>query len=141
MGKLVKKWPVRTSWYSKIMMDTERNIFIPDIADKYAYGYESESQYEVWKSIGYFYGNDVMLKKTVGTTEIQLYFTNYSELQIWVKGNEYTINSFVSDFEIAEQSIRESGWLLLAKDVYNRTGCFAYLEKNYLQKIENILNL
>lgn len=131
----------QNSWYSKIMMDTERNRFIPAIAEKYAYGYDSEPQYEVWKTIGYFNCNDVMLKKTIGTTEIHLYFTNYSELQIWVKGNEYTINSFVEDFEIAEPFYSENGWLLLAKDNYNRTGCFDYLEKEYLQKIENILNL
>lgn len=131
----------KNSWYSKIMMDTERNRFIPLIANNYAYCYDSEAQYELWKQIGYFNSNDVMLKKTAGTSEIHLFFTNYSELQIWVKGDEFRMKTFVDDFHVEEPVYDGNGWLMLAKDTYNRVNCYDYLEKTYIKKIENVLNL
>lgn len=131
----------KSSWYSKIMLDTNRNKFVPDIIDNYGYHNDSEAQYEVWKQTGYFNGNDITLEKAIGSTEIMLWFTNYSELQIFVKGNESVINSFKDEFNIEEPTFSENGWLILGKDYYNQPDYYSRLKKEYLQKIEDVLNL
>ena len=131
----------RNSWYSKIMMDTERNKFVPLIIEYFGYFNESEAQMKVWEDTGYFNGNDILLKKTVDTTEIHLFFTNYSELQISVKANDHIAKCLCEELGIETVPASENGWFLLAKDNYNRVGCYNYLSKSYLQKIENVLNL
>ena len=130
----------RNSWYSKLMMDTERNKFVNEIAQKYSYDYNWEEQYNVWKEIGYYNGNDVMLKKTVGGTEIHLVFDNYSEMRLWVKASERIQNDFIYEFGI-ETPERDGDWLLLARDKYNRANCLEYLEKTYLKKLESVLDM
>ncbi len=130
----------KNSQYSKLMMDTERNKFINEIAQKYSYVYNWPEQYEVWKQIGYYNSNDVMIKKNVGSTEIHLVFDNFSEMRIWVKSNEHLQTVFVQEFNI-EEPMMEGDWLLLAKDKYDRQNCLDYLEKTYLKKIESILDL
>ena len=130
----------RSSQYTKIMMDTERNKFIDEIVQKYSYAYDWLEQYEVWKKIGYYYANDVTIKKNVGTTEIQLVFTNFSELRIRAKANEHLLSVFQQEFGIEEPTV-DGDWLNIAKDKYDRQNCLAYLEKTYLRKIEDILDL
>lgn len=130
----------RSSWYSKLMMDTERNSFIDIIAQKYSYAYNWPEQYDVWKEIGYYNGNDVMLKKTVGNTEIHLIFDNYSEMRLLVKTSERIENDFIEEFGI-ETPERDGDWLLIARDKYNRVNCFNYLDNTYLKKLESILDL
>lgn len=130
----------KNSQYSKLMMDTERNKFINEIAQKYSYVYNWPEQYEVWKQIGYYNSNDVMIKKNVGSTEIHLVFDNFSEMRIWVKSNEHLQSVFVQEFDI-EEPMMEGDWLLIAKDKYDRQNCLDYLEKTYLKKIESILDL
>ncbi|MCI2108870.1 MAG: DUF262 domain-containing protein [Bacteroidales bacterium] len=128
------------SWYSKLMMDTERNKFIDEIAQKYSYTYNWPEQYEVWKEIGYYNCNDVMIKKTVGATELHLVFDNFSEMRLWVKTNEHLQSAFKDEFGI-ETPEMDGEWLLLARDKYNRQNCFDYLEKTYLRKVENVLDM
>ena len=130
----------RSSWYAKLMMDTERNNFIDVIAQKYSYAYNWTEQYDVWKEIGYYNGNDVMLKKTVGNTEIHLIFDNYSEMRLLVKTSERIENDFIEVFCI-ETPERDGDWLLLARDKYNRANCLEYLEKTYLKKLEGVLDM
>ena len=131
----------KSSWFNKIMIDTDRNKFIPQIIESYGYQNNSEPQMEVWKQTGYYNGNDVTLEKVVGTTEVHLYFTNYSELQVWVKGNEYIMNSFIDEFNITEPTYGEKGWLLVATDSYSQPNYYDILKKTLLIKIENVLNL
>ena len=122
------------------MMDTERNKFIDEIVQKYSYTYNWPDQYEVWKKIGYYFASDVIIKKNVGSTEIQLVFDNFSELRIWSKANEHLQSMFIQEFGI-EEPVYEGDWLLVAKDKYDKQNCLAYLEKTYLRQIEDILDL
>ena len=130
----------KNSQYTKIMMDTERNKFIDEIVQKYSYSYDWPDQYEVWKKIGYYYANSVIIKKNVGSTEIHLVFDIFSEMRVWAKCNEHLQGVFMQEFSIDESFI-ENDWLLIAKDKYDRHNCLEYLEKTYLKKIEDILDL
>lgn len=130
----------KNSQYTRIMMDTERNKFIDEIVQKYSYTYNWQEQYEVWKKIGYYFASDVTIKKTVGSTEVQIVFDNFSTMRIWAKCNDYLKSAFIDNFNIETPSY-EGDWLLIKEDKYNIQNCFAYLEKTYLKKIEEILDL
>ena len=84
--------------------------------------------------------HDVMLKKTVGGTEIHLVFDNYSEMRLWVKASERIQNDLIYEFGL-ETPERDGDWLLVARDKYNRTNCLAYLDKTYLKKLESVLDM
>jgi hypothetical protein len=130
----------KNSQYTRIMMDTERNKFIDEIVQKYSYSYNWPEQYEVWKKIGYYFASEVIIKKNVGSTEIHLVFDNFSELRVWSKSNEHLQSVFVQEFGI-DEPVFEGDWLLIAKDKYDRTNCLNYLEKTFLRKIEDILDM
>ena len=130
----------KNSQYMRIMMDTERNKFIDEIVQKYSYTYNWQEQYEVWKKIGYYFASDVKIKKIVSSTEIQIVFDNFSTMRIWAKCNDYLRSAFIDNFSIEAPSY-DGDWLLIKEDKYNMQNCFAYLEKTYLRKIEDILDL
>lgn len=54
--------------------------------------------------------------------------------------NDYLRSAFIDNFNIETPSY-EGDWLLIKEDKYNIQNCFAYLEKTYLKKIEEILDL
>ena len=131
----------KNSWTYKIMMDTERNRFVPMISDKYGYKNDNSFQVDVWKNTGFFNGNEIELKKNVDTTEIIIVFSNFSEMLIKVRANDSIANSLREEFELEELPVADDGWRQLAKDTYNKKDFFNYLEKTYLKKIENVLDI
>ena len=111
-----------------------------EIVQKYSYTYNWQDQYEVWRKIGYYYASEVVIKKIVGSTEIQIVFDNFSTMRIWAKCNDYLKSAFIDNFNIENPSY-DGDWLLIKEDKYNIQNCFTYLEKEYLKKIEDILDL
>ena len=125
----------------KVMLDTDRNSFIPEIVNKFYYKYSDESQKAFWETTRYYYGNDVILVKVTPEADITITFTTESKFSISAKPKSaFRKGCFITNFNIDEEHIKEGQIPLAENEKYNIPDAYNTIKTKYLDKIESTLN-
>ena len=123
----------------KVMLDTNRNIFVEDIIDKYYYTYEDQSQREFWKKTHLYYGNELRIHKDTPKAEISIQFGDYSTYYIFIRPKGVLIKElFLSHFG-KQESDYKYGFIMLS-DNYSGDDAYDEICSKYLNPIDRILD-
>ena len=130
------------SWSTKVMLDTEREKFIPEIVENYKYVYMDPDQNDMFESTGFYFGNEVALAKRVSSTEVHIVFGNYSTFTVSVKPSPALKNDFKDVFfaDGTEPLVDENGFMRLGEGNYMKHNVYDEIVKTYIEKIEDVLN-
>lgn len=125
----------------KVMLDTDRNRFVPDIVNNFYYKYVDDNQKLFWDSTKYYFGNELVLYKHTTEADITINFTTESCLYIDVKPtSEYRKTIFLEKFNMPADSIVD-GQLRIADGFnYGVTDAYNEIKRLYLDVIEAVLN-
>ena len=125
----------------KVMLDTERNRFVPEIIDKYYYRYKDNSQEAFWKNTQYYYGNELMIYKHTDEADIIITFSTESNYYIDVRpASAFRKARFLARFELNESNVLDGQIRIVEKGNYNIQNAYSDIKTRYLDPIEEVLN-
>lgn len=131
----------RYSSIYKVMLDTDRNRFVPEIIDKYYYQYQDEGQKNFWNNTQYYYGNELIIVKQTSEAEVTITFTTESRYIIDVRpGSVYKKQKFLDRFGVDENSITDGLIRIVDNGRYDTPNAYQDIKTNYLDIIEEVIN-
>lgn len=125
----------------KVMLDTERNRFVPDIISQYYYQYQDEGQKSFWDSTHYYYGNDLVIEKQTSEADITITFTTESRYLIDVHpASTYKKTRFLERFGLGEDRFIDGQIRIVDDGKYNIPNVYYDIKTRYLDIIEDVIN-
>lgn len=126
---------------NKVMLDTNRNRFVPDIISNYYFKYMDSKQESFWNDTRYYYGNDLELIKETEEAEVRIIFTTESRYIIKVKPNgQFKKKSFLERFNLEENQINDGYITIVDNGKYNSPTAYDEITTNYLDVIQSIID-
>ena len=125
----------------KVMLDTDRNRFVPDIIDRYYYQYQDEKQRDFWNKTHYYFGNDLIIVKHTSEADITITFTTESRFVIDVRpSSTYKKTKFLERFGLDEERFVDGQIRVAENGNYNIPAAFDTIKTDYLDVIEEVIN-
>lgn len=125
----------------KVMLDTERNRFVPDIISQYYYQYQDDGQRFFWDSTHYYYGNELVIVKHTSEADITIIFTTESRYLIDVHpASTYKKTRFLERFGLEENRFIDGQIRIVDDGRYNIPNAYNDISFRYLDVIEEIIN-
>ena len=125
----------------KVMLDTQRNIFVPDIIERYYYKYVDPREGEFWGKTHLYYGNELVLRKDTPRAVITIRFGDYSTYSIFVKPNGVAKRKqFLEHFALQENDMKDGMIPITTTGNYAGEDAFEEIRREYLEPIDHILD-
>lgn len=126
---------------NKVMLDTDRNRFVPDIINQYYFKYKDDTQKSFWEQTRYYYGNDLEIVKSTSEADVYICFTTESRYIVKVKPNgEYKKKLFIDKFGLTEDSYVDGFITLTASGRYDGADAFNEIKIKYLDVIKSVID-
>lgn len=126
---------------NKVMLDTDRNRFVPDIIDKYYFQYKDESQKAFWELTKYYYGNELELVKSTSEADVYICFSTENRYIIKVRpASTYKKSRFLEKFGLAEDKVIDGSILITETGNYNIENAFDDIKTRYLDVIQEVID-
>ena len=131
----------------KVMLDTKRNQFVPDIIDNFYYKYVSQyrfadlDQSAFWDLTHLYYGNSLEIKKVTSAAEVTIGFGDYSTYYVHVKPNgRLRKDQFLDFFQLDDSTIREGVIHITDSGNYSSDDAYNEICEKYLKPIDAIMD-
>ena len=125
---------------NKVMLDTDRNRFVPDIIDRFYFQYKDDSQRAFWESTKYYYGNDLELVKTTSEAEVYICFSTENRYIIKVRpASIYKKRRFLERFGLTEDTVIDGAIMITETGNYNIDNAFNDIKTRYLDVIQEVI--
>ena len=125
----------------KVMLDTDRNRFVPDIINNYYYQYQDGGQKAFWDSTHFYYGNDLVIIKHTSEAIVTITFTTESRYIIDVHPEStYKKSRFIEVFGLDESRYVDGIVRVVEDGKYNIPNAFNDIKIKYLDVIESVIN-
>lgn len=117
------------SWWSKVIIDTERHLMIPKLIELYGFSLVDENQHAMYDRFGDYFGYGIDLDKNIGKCTIRVRFDTGHNLYVKISGinndKARELQRRYPDLSIVEQNendFRQCGYTSYTKypDSYNR---------------------
>lgn len=126
---------------NKVMLDTDRNRFVPDIIDKYYFRYKDDSQKAFWESTKYYYGNELELVKSTSEADVYICFSTENRYIIKVRpASTYKKSRFLEKFDLTEDRVIDGTILITETGNYNIDNAFDDIKTRYLDVIQEVID-
>lgn len=125
----------------KVMLDTKRNVFVPDIIERYYYTYVDSREGEFWRDTHLYYGNELVIRKDTPRAEVTIRFGDYSTYSISVKPNgALKRDQFLTYFGLRESDMKDGMIPITTTGNYAGDDAFDEIRSKYLEPIDRILD-
>lgn len=125
----------------KVMLDTKRNQFVPDIIDNFGYKYADPNQAEFWDKTHLYFGNELIIQKNTSAADVRISFSDFSTYYIYVKpSGRLKKDQFLAFFNLDDSSVKDGSILITNSGNYASDNAYNEICEKFLRPIDKILD-